>query len=228
MDNTDNLAALKAATIGAQQLQAANNPGNPLGATAGPELTTANASKVNVLPAAASAVAQGNQAQLQVAAQKAQQAALQDGSKYTRVKAPDGGYNFFDPTGKPISAQQYAAINNTTEDKVLSGSTNPIDLGYIQDYNNLQAYLNAKINSKNSPQDLKIAQQIEQAVSKQTGGKVNLATTNIQDVINQFQTAYPTVYGLQQKGIPTGQTFIPARQTGSVASQIVSAFNPGG
>lgn len=208
MDNTQDLAALKAATVGAQQLQAANNPANPLGATAGPELAQASAGKFAALPAAASATAQGNIAQQQVAAAKAQQAALSDPSKYTRVKAPDGGYNFYDPTGKPISAKQYADVNQTTEDKVLAGSQNPIDLAYQQDFKQLQRYYTDKLNSKSDPQAAQDAANIEKQVQKAYG--INLANQDFQHIAQTFQQAYPTVYGLNTTGPQGTHTFLPS------------------
>jgi len=140
--------------------------------------------------------------------------ALADPSKYQQVPAKDGGYNFTDPTGKPISAYDYSRITGQDLGKILNQSQNPIDIGFNQDWQNLQNYLNAKVGSHNDSKVLATAQSIEKTVSQETGGKVDLAKMNIQDVIKRFQAAYPTVFGYHQAGVPAGQTFLPSAGAG--------------
>jgi hypothetical protein len=78
----------------------------------------------------------------------AEQKAKQDKKNYQKVKKADGGYAFYDPDGKEISASDYANATGTKPSEVLADSENPIDIGYRDDYNNLQDYIHAKINSQ--------------------------------------------------------------------------------
>lgn len=150
----------------------------------------------------------------QIDALKAQAQAIQDQndpSKYQQVPTKDGGYKFYDPSGKEISAFDYARVTGQSPDKVLSQSLNPIDIGFTQDYKQLQDYLNAKANSKNDANSAQVAKNIEDIVKKNQG--VNLAKMNINDVIDRFKQAYPTVFGLHNRGVPVGQYFIPSKNS---------------
>jgi hypothetical protein len=164
--------------------------------------------------------AQVQDANAQAAAKAAADAKVQqekdmlDPSKYQRVPAQDGGYNFIAPNGQPISANDYSRITGQSLDKVLANSQNPIDTSFQQDYKNLQSYINGKIASKGDPNSAgaKQAKAIEDKVQQQYG--IDLHKANIQDVMNAFQAAYPTVFGGAGRGVPTGQTFIPSQAFG--------------
>lgn len=133
---------------------------------------------------------------------------MQDPNKYQQVAKQDGGYTFLDPSGKEISAWQYARVTGSDPAKLLSQSQNPVDIGFVNDYKNLQDYITAKVNAKNDPSGAgATASQIEGIVQKQYG--VNLAKMNISDVIKRFQQAYPTVFGLHKPGVSAGQTLLP-------------------
>lgn len=218
----DQRAALQAAVLGGAQIGA---PTSPLGSF--PELQglyNVDFAHQAVAPAAkASAYNTGVTVDNQKAAEaeakaneidrlKAKAQAIQDASdpsKYQVQQKDDGGFAFFDPSGREISAWDYSRATGQKPDAVLEQSQNPIDIGFRQDYKQLNDYINAKIQSKNDPDGAgQTAKQIEEIVKKNYG--VDLHKMKVQDVIKRFQQAYPTVFGGNKKGVPTGQTFIPS------------------
>ena len=74
------------------------------------------------------------------AARKQQLQELQDKmdpSKYQRLRKDDGGYAFFDPTGKEIDIDTYAKRTGIRRVDVLKDSENPIDQQFIYDYDQM-------------------------------------------------------------------------------------------
>lgn len=178
---------------------------SPLGAF--PELQQLYATNFSSPISNAQAGAQNQQDKVSVdnanqAAQNAkeQAAAFADKNKYTIQQRQDGGFGFYGPDGKEVSAAQYA--NNTGQKltDVLKDSQNPIDVRYVQDQTNLTKYLQAKANSKFDPKQKAIAQQIEGQVNKAYG--LNLGQQNPQQLIQMMQANYPTIYGANQNNAP--------------------------
>lgn len=206
-----------------QALQDANasaaaitNPNNPLGSTLAPDLATIHNVGYANSDATGVASANVNIAQQQVTAAKEAAAAAKkaaqdaaDPSKFQRIQKEDGGYQFLDGAGKEISASQYASALGISPDKVLKDSQNPIDIAFQQDYQQLQKYFTDKINSKNDPTAAAEAQAIEDGVKKSSGGKINLANLNHQDVVKSFMQAYPTVFGLTTTGPQGTNALLP-------------------
>lgn len=211
---SDQYASLKSAVLGAQANTA---PGaSPLGNF--PELSKLYSSGDQLAQTRLSSAAPNYNTGVQVsndaaAASEARSAAaakvsaLSDPSKYKQVQKPDGGYAFYDPLGNEISASAFAAIHNSTPADVLKNSQNPVDIAYHQDYNNLQTYINAKIRSKNSQKAADTASLIEQQVKSAYG--IDLTKQSPAQIIQEFQKAYPTVYGGSGKGVSASTTFIP-------------------
>jgi len=133
------------------------------------------------------------------AAAEAAKEAMTDPKKYQMIPRSDGGYGFYDPSGKEISAQDYARVQGTSVAKVLSDSENPIDKGFINDYKNLQDYMTAWQNNDRK--------KIEAIQSQQPELK---KIRDPQSLIQRFMRAYPTVYGLKGKGQDYGSAFIPS------------------
>ena len=134
--------------------------------------------------------------------------AMADPANYKRVKNnKDGGWNFFDPEGKPISAYDYANAIGSTPAEVLKDSENPIDAGYQTDFEDLQAYFQASLN-KDVDKDSKDYWDAvnDEVFAKQ---KIKLWTMKPADVIAAFKSAYPTVYGTKNRGVKTGSLFMP-------------------
>lgn len=117
---------------------------------------------------------------------------------YKRLPKADGGYTFVDPQGNEISAHDYARATGKDAASVLDGSENPIDIGFQQDYKNLQDFMNvATSGDKQALQDY----------YSQNPGLKNLSP---QEVLTKFRQAYPTVYGGTKNGNqPVNSTLIP-------------------
>jgi hypothetical protein len=145
---------LKAAVLGAQNLGAP--AGNPLGASNYGEISGLNKSSFQ-LPLATGAVSAGGQiAADQVAAAKAAAAHAEalakkkaedasDPSKYRQVQKDDGGYDYFDPDGNQVDIATLSKRTNTKPKDWLKDSQNPIDIQYLEDNNNMNDYIKAKL-----------------------------------------------------------------------------------
>jgi hypothetical protein len=77
------------------------------------------------------------------AAEAARAYAEQKAKKAVRVPKDDGGYDFFDGDGKPISALQFAQLNDTDVVSVLKDSMNPDDAKLVSDYENMREFWDA-------------------------------------------------------------------------------------
>lgn len=225
----DPRAALRDAIIGGTQIGASTN--SPIGNY--PEIQALYAPQFAQSAAAPAARAAGNYdditernrlaaeedaRQNHLADLKAKLAAAQDQqdpSKYQRVAREDGGYGFYDPTGKEISAFEYSRITGKKPDEVLKGSLNPIDHSFQEDYKQFNQYFKDKqqSNPKSANYNQKAAARAaatEQRVKDAWG--VDLHKADIRQLWNTFQQAYPTVFGLHTKGPQgTGQYF-PSNQ----------------
>lgn len=136
-----------------------------------------------------------DQAKAEEAARQQKISSLQDQldpSKYYKVRKSDGGFDFFDPTGKKIDVSTYASRTGQNRDSILKDSDNPIDQEFVNDYSNMQDLVNASNNrdlstvqayADNNP-DLKINYD-------QKSGQIN----NIQDLLKQLISKYPHLYG---------------------------------
>lgn len=197
--------SLRQAVLGSANIQA---PASPLGSF--PELSLLNQSSFQLPQSSGAANILGNRASDIVAERKAA-ASRKAAKNYQRIKKSDGGYTFLDPDGNEISAYDYAnAIGKSSAD-VLADSENPIDVGYQQDFKNLNDYINNKLNSKYDEKARAAAEAVEKAHTD-----VDLRSMNPQQLIDRFKTAYPTVYGGNKPGVPVGQTFIPKSQPGEI------------
>ncbi len=131
----------------------------------------------------------------------------EDPSKYQRIPRSDGGFGFYDPSGKEITAHDYARVIGSTVDQVLGDSENPIDRGFLQDYKNLQDYMTAWQNNDRKKID---------EIQKQSPELKKI--TSPADLIKRFYQAYPTVYGkggfggAHTAGQRLGTNFVPAYQ----------------
>lgn len=209
MDN-----ALVQATLGASKIATPAAPLIQAPAPATAEIQAAHALNWQVPESDFNTGVGVNQAQITVQQQKAAAAAAEkaardkaDPSKYQQVAKQDGGYAFFDPEGKEISASDYAHITNKSLADVLKNSQNPIDQGFINDYKNLQHYGELKANSGNDKNARAQAEAIEQQIKNAYG--VDIHKMPIQDVIGAFKKQYPTVFGGQGAGtVNPSQSFI--------------------
>lgn len=196
-------ANLKAAVLGGQQAGGAGP--SPLGNF--PEIAKMYAVNPQVAVSSSQNQAGGYQDAVTIANQKAAQqaeqarlAAMADPNKYQQVPKKDGGYSFLDPMGKEISAYDYSRITGKDLGNILQSSQNPIDVGFNNDWKNLQDFMSALVSkdTKTVNAAIKAAPALKQYENDLPG------------LIKKFQQEYPTVFGYHQAGVPVGQTFIPA------------------
>lgn len=60
---------------------------------------------------------------------------MNDPANFKRVAAQDGGYDFYDPAGRKINMQTYAAAKGIRPDEALKDSGNPNDTDFTNNYN---------------------------------------------------------------------------------------------
>lgn len=149
--------------------------------------------------------------------------AAKSAANYRVVSRPDGGFGFYDPSGKEISAADYAQVAGKTPQEVLKGSQNPIDIQYQQDYDDLNNYIKQRALAKTDPKAAAQAKAVEDQVNKQYG--INLAKQNPHQVVQTFMNNYPTVYGGTKAGISGNSVLVPGEQ---YALGAAAAANPGG
>lgn len=120
--------------------------GAPNGAI--PELANAMTGAFRAAAVARPGKAQGQVAQVQADEEEKRAAAaasaraneikdLLDPGKYDRRRKDDGGFAFFDPTGKEIDIDTYAKRTGMRRAEILADSENPVDLQFIDDYNTM-------------------------------------------------------------------------------------------
>lgn len=104
------------------------------------------AGKTASAQANADSIAQANAQAIAAAnAQRTQDAA--DPSKAQMRELPNnGGFAFYDGTGKQININQYSLMTGKTPAQLLANSPNPKDQKFVEDYNTAQALSNAWVN----------------------------------------------------------------------------------
>jgi hypothetical protein len=135
-----------------------------------------------------------------------------DPSKFQVKPKDDGGYAFYDPDGNEIPAYQYAHLTGQKLSNVLSPSQNPIDQQFIQDYSNLEEYVNAWYSKDKA--------KLEQYWKDNP----KLKGMNPKQTMQLFTQAYPTVYGGNKRGQAQGSTLIPAGQSAAGGMTDIAAL----
>lgn len=197
----DQYPQLKDAVLGAQSIQ---SPASPLGSF--PELAQMYQSTFQ-LPQSSGAtgvLAQNTndvvdeQKRQAAAAEAARAAAASSGSRkggqgYTIQARKDGGFGYYDADGNEVSASDYADATGKDLSTVLKNSKNPIDKAFLQDYKQVNEYINNKIHAKDDPVARSKAQQVETQVRKLYNIKLHQQTPDA--LVNAFMAAYPTIFG---------------------------------
>lgn len=202
------------------------SPPSPLGSF--PELAAMYNSSFQLPLSNAQTSSQANADQATVSAAKAAQSA----KNYQVVQRPDGGFGFYDPSGKEITAAEYASVTGKNVSDILKNSSNPIDIGHAKDFKDLQDYINLKLQSPSDKAAGDKAHAIEQDVQKQHG--INISQLKPDQLIQAFRQAYPTIYGqggfqgAGTAGIPVGQTLIPQATNNFVQQYYPQGAGTGG
>jgi len=145
------------------------------------------------------------------AAAKKKQADLADPKSYRRVKKEDGGFDFFDPDGNQIDIASIVQRTGTKPRDWIEDSENPIDIQYMEDYDNLQDYAKALLtkNTKKIEQYRASAPELSQYDDR---GGVNRL---IETFRKNYQRYYvPRSENANAWGASPDRTVVPTYQTG--------------
>lgn len=105
-----------------------------------------------------------------------------DPGKYEKQRKEDGGFSFFDPSGKEIDISTYVRRTGQRRADVLKDSENPIDQQYISDWSQMQTVMQGLWN--NDPI-------VKELVSKRPELK-----GSPDEVSRRLMKHYPHMYGL--------------------------------
>lgn len=196
------------------------DPSNPLGASNAPEIAKLYAASYGLQDAKGLASAKVSQAQdekdaadaaAKLAAQK--EADMSNFKAYKIVKKGDGGYDFYDPNGQQVDIATLAQRTGVKPSDVLADSENPIDVQYVNDYKNLQGFIQAVLSGDTKTKDAYVKAKPELKKFNNKNG--------INDLIMQFRRSYqryytprsvdPNAWGARVPGSPV----IPTSQNGS-------------
>lgn len=201
--------SLRDAVLSAQNIQA---PASTLGADSAPEIAKLYGINFQQPQAkiAAGALAQGAQTDVtaqenaaKIAAQKkADEANFQ---AYKIVKKEDGGYDFFDPNGKQVDIATLTQRTGVKATDVLKDSENPIDIQYVNDYQNLQSFIQAVLSGDKKKKDAFVSAQPALKKYNDKGG--------VNRLIDEFKKSYQRYY--------TPRTVNPSAWGASVPNQPV-------
>lgn len=108
---------------------------------------------------------------------------LADPGKYERRRKDDGGFAFFDPTGKEIGIDMYAKRTGVRPAEILKDSDNPLDRQFVNDYSNMNDLMQAAFNGDNDTVN---------SILDDNGLSRN---TKPQSYMSQLVQRYPHIYG---------------------------------
>lgn len=131
------------------------------------------------------------------------------GKNWQQVPKPDGGYDFKDATGKPVTVAEYSRATGADPAKVLAGSRNPLDLQHNQDFQKVDQVSQALAGNDQATLQ-KLGIQLYGDNSKAPDDKVNvealkkinkLKKIKPADLFQAFMSFYPHVYGQSAGGL---------------------------
>lgn len=130
-----------------------------------------------------------------------------DPNNYRQVDNGKGGFDFYDPNGGKITAQAYSKVTGTAMDRILLHSTDPKDVAFRSDYNNLQDILTAAANKD------------QKALGEYYKNQPELEHMKPTDLINRFKAYYP--------GYFSSDTNVPrsTQDSGAFASEKAASGN---
>jgi hypothetical protein len=211
----------------ADAVRGAANEGAPTSSI--PEVARAmasafNAAAVSTAGRGASVTAEQNAADEERRRKEAEAARIQslkdkvDPSKFRKEIAKDGGFNFFDPTGKAIDINQYAAQTGQRKVDILRDSENPVDQQFLFDYQKLNDVNQAVWNNDSA----------EIAALKQQYPDVLSGSTKPDDLNMRLLQKYPHLYGKGTYGQSLSNLGRPLfRSTDGFSSGVTSGSSAG-
>lgn len=109
---------------------------------------------------------------------------MMDPGKYERRRKDDGGFSFYDPTGKEIGIDMYTKRTGLRAADVLKDSDNPIDQQYVSDYMNMNKLMQAAFNGETD--------EVNTILEKNNLSKDTKPESYMQQLIKR----YPHIYGV--------------------------------
>lgn len=106
-----------------------------------------------------------------------------DPSKYRRERKADGGFAFYDPSGKEIGIDQYAQITGMRLADILKDSENPIDQEFVNDWSNMNTLAQAMYNGD------------QETVNAFVQQNPNLKNIKPEQLMFELIKKYPHLYG---------------------------------
>lgn len=111
-----------------------------------------------------------------------------DPSKYQKIRKEDGGFAFFDPDGNEIDIDNYAKKTGYRKVDILSDSENPVDLQFIDDYQQMQKLNQAVWSGSDEIEDFKM-----DYPELFSGGN---GSPTPQDLNKKLLEKYPHIFGM--------------------------------
>lgn len=109
-----------------------------------------------------------------------------NGKNYQQLPKADGGFDFKDPLGNPLTVSQYAKATGSDPVSLLKSSQNSLDRQFVNDFQNTQTIANALINNDKATID-KLAIQLYGNQDKlDDKNKQKKIDKDNQDVANRF------------------------------------------
>lgn len=102
---------------------------------------------------------------------------------FQRVRKEDGGFDFLTGDGKPITAWQFAQAKGLDLPDVLKGSKNKEDMQFLNDYGNMETFLQATSEGDDT--------KLEQIFKEQP----ELRGMKYEDLMGQFRGSYANIFG---------------------------------
>lgn len=211
--------ALRQAVMGAQNIQ---SPESNLGASQAPELAQLFQSTFQLPQSNQATGALAEQASEQVAYAKAQAAAAKAAAKkkqddmadpkaYRKVRKEDGGFDFVAPDGSLVDIATLTQRTGTRAMDWIDDSENPIDIQYLEDYQNLQDYAKSILGKNKAKVDSYRAAAPELRQYDGVGG--------VNKLIETFKKNYERYYVPRSQdqnawGRSPGRTVVPTYSSG--------------
>lgn len=144
-----------------------------------------------------------------------------DPSKYQKIRKDDGGFSFFDPSGKEIDIDTYAKRTGQRRVDVIKDSDNPIDQQFIDDYNQMND-LNQAVWRNDTAALAEYKSMFPDLFSR--GGGINPTP---EDITKKLLEKYPHIYGMGNYQKSLSNLGNPLFRTGSSSSSSSSGRRSG-
>ncbi len=106
-----------------------------------------------------------------------------DPGNSTRQRKTDGGFAFFDPSGKEIDINTFSQRTGKSRSEILSDSENPVDLAYIDDFKRMREAMQVMYGGD------------EQEKAAFLESNPELRGRRVQDFATDLLNKYPHIYG---------------------------------